>query len=119
MATAKYIMVNGDTIIAIVYEDEKYGRTMVVTEKLNPNHGLKVYELGVGTISDIDLIDYLHSCLPEVVIKKMEDKMFIIDIFLIILCLQNIFLKIKAREDWSGWLFGLAGWLVVAIKNIR
>jgi hypothetical protein len=49
----------------------------------------------------------------------MEDKMFIIDIFLIILCLLNIFLKIKAREDWSGWLFGLAGWLVVAIKNIR
>jgi len=45
--------------------------------------------------------------------------MFIIDIFLIILCLLNIFLKIKAREDWSGWLFGLAGWFVVAIKNIQ
>jgi hypothetical protein len=69
MATAKYLMINGDTVIAIVYEDKKYGRTIVVTEKLNPRYNLQVYEIDIGLISDTDLVDYLHSCLPEVVIK--------------------------------------------------
>jgi hypothetical protein len=68
MSKAKYLMINGDTVIAIVYEDERYGRTMVVQEKINPNFDIKVCDVGITTgnsvVQDVDLIDYLQSLLP-------------------------------------------------------
>jgi hypothetical protein len=65
MNKAKYILINEDVVIAIVYENEKYGRTMVIQGKVNPNYHIKVYSIENGeTICDTDFIDYLHDLLP-------------------------------------------------------
>jgi hypothetical protein len=64
---AKYIIINGDYIIGIVYESEKYGRTLVLQEKINPNFDLEIHKIGKdsGKINSADLMEFIHSLLPK------------------------------------------------------
>lgn len=64
--TIKYFIINDDSIIAVVHEDEKYGRTMVLNNcKINFNHDIIVHDAEANEkIKDIDLIDFLQSLLP-------------------------------------------------------
>ena len=63
---AKYFLYNEDSVIAIVYENEKYGRTMVITGRINPNSDIKLYDRESSkTINEVDFKEYLCSLLPE------------------------------------------------------
>ena len=43
--TVKYFITNNDSIIAIVHEDEKYGRIMVLNNcEINFNHAITIYD---------------------------------------------------------------------------
>jgi hypothetical protein len=62
---AKYILVNEDCIIGIVYESDKYGRTLVLQGDLNPNYPLEIHQIeGSKIIKDTDLMEFIHSLLP-------------------------------------------------------
>jgi len=62
---ATFIMVNGDAVIGIIYENETYGRTLVIQGKLDPNYDVKVYSAGTSTVvNEGDFLEYLHSLLP-------------------------------------------------------
>jgi len=61
----KFIIINGDAVLAIVYENEIYGRTMVVQGKLDPNYDIKVYSTSTNTaVGEGDFLEYLHGLLP-------------------------------------------------------
>jgi hypothetical protein len=66
MNKVKYILVNGDTAIGIVYESDKYGRTLVLEKPLDSNWPLQIFEQGKtdGPILDMDLMEFIHSLLP-------------------------------------------------------
>lgn len=65
MNKSKYFLINGDEVIGIVYEDEKYGRTLVVLGKLDANRLLNIYEAGSGKkIADTDLLEFISSMIP-------------------------------------------------------
>jgi len=60
-----FIMVNGDGVLGIVYENETYGRTLVLQGKFDPNYDIKVYSAGTSTlVSEGDFLEYLHGLLP-------------------------------------------------------
>lgn len=62
----KYAIINGDMVIALVYENDKYGRTMVILEKVNPRCNIRVFSVENNTtISDVDFLEYLHGLLPK------------------------------------------------------
>jgi hypothetical protein len=65
MNTAKYFLVNGDNIIGIVYESDKYGRTLVVLDKLNTNSSLAVRESNGNKVANTDLMEFLYSMIPN------------------------------------------------------
>jgi len=67
MNKPKYFIENASSILAIVYEDEKYGRTMVVNSyKINFNSNINIYDAETSTkIKDVDLIEFLQSLLPR------------------------------------------------------
>jgi len=61
----KFIIINGDAVLAIVYENEVYGRTIVVQGKLDPNYDIKVYSTSTNTtVGEGDFLEYLHGLLP-------------------------------------------------------
>jgi len=66
MNRAKYFLINGDGVVGIVYESDKYGRTLVVLDKLDSNHLLEIYESGddLKKIIDVDLLEFLSSMIP-------------------------------------------------------
>jgi len=66
MNKVKYYMINDDTVIAVVYEDDKYGRTMVVTyPKLDTSSSLRLIDASTSQeINDINLLDFLQEMLP-------------------------------------------------------
>lgn len=66
MNKAKYFLGNGDKIVGIVYESDKYGRTLVVLDKLDPNYLLEIHEPNGGAkkITDTDLLEFLYSMIP-------------------------------------------------------
>ena len=66
MNKTKYFLINGDGVAGIVYESDKYGRTLVVLDKLDPNRSLEIIESGGGAkkILDVDLLEFLSSMIP-------------------------------------------------------
>jgi len=66
MNKIKYYMINNDNVIAVVYENDKYGRTMVVTyPKLDASSSLKLIDASTSQeINDINLLDFLQEMLP-------------------------------------------------------
>jgi hypothetical protein len=65
MNKAKYWLVNGDSIIGIVYESDKYGRTLVLTEKIDVNYPINIYSTDkVEVVEETDFIEFIHSLLP-------------------------------------------------------
>lgn len=66
MNKPKYFLINGDNIVGVVYESDKYGRTLVVLDKLNLNHQLEIYEAGGSSkkILDVDLLGFLSGMIP-------------------------------------------------------
>jgi hypothetical protein len=64
---AKYILVNGDYVMGIVYESDTYGRTLVLERHLNPNYPLQIHEIHGNPVivKDVDLMEFIHSLLPK------------------------------------------------------
>lgn len=66
MNKAKYFLINGDSCIGIVYESDKYGRTLVLQEKLDTNYPLQIYSNEKQqAIEDIDLMEFIQGMLPK------------------------------------------------------
>ena len=60
-----FIIINGDAVLGIVYENEIYGRTIVAQGKIDPNYDIKVYSVTTNTIiNEGDFLEYLHGLLP-------------------------------------------------------
>jgi len=64
MNKAKYFLLNGENVIGIVYEDEKYGRTLMIRENLDPNFSLSIRDTLGNELADIDLMNFISSMLP-------------------------------------------------------
>jgi len=65
MNKAKYYLTNNDNIIAIVYESDKYGRTLAIRGVINPEFEIKIWSTSeTKMINDIDLIEFLSSMIP-------------------------------------------------------
>jgi hypothetical protein len=70
MNKIKYGFVNGDNVIALVYDSEEYGRTLVVLEKLDVNFNIQLIEVDTGKpVEDKSLVEFLQSMIPN---KKRE-----------------------------------------------
>jgi len=60
-----FIIINGDAVLGIVYDNEIYGRTLVIQGKLDPNYDIKVYSTSTNTtVGEGDFLEYLHGLLP-------------------------------------------------------
>lgn len=66
MNKPKYFLINGDSIVGVVYESDKYGRTLVVLNKLNLDQALEIHEAGGSAkkILDVDLLEFLSGMIP-------------------------------------------------------
>ena len=65
MNKAKYFLLNGENVIGIVYEDEKYGRTLMIRESLDPNFSLRIADILGNYVGDIDLMHFISSMVPQ------------------------------------------------------
>jgi len=65
MNKAKYFLINGENVIGIVYEDEKYGRTLMIRENLDPNFSLRISDIFGNFVGDIDLMNFISSMVPQ------------------------------------------------------
>lgn len=65
MNNFSYIVVNGSSVIAMVYENEKYGRTMIVLEKINLSHPILIYDKNQNIVSEKDFTDFIYDLIPK------------------------------------------------------
>lgn len=61
----KYVILNGDNLVAMVYEDEKWGRTIVILEKIDSNHPVQIFDRTNTLVKEKDISEFLLSMLPE------------------------------------------------------
>ena len=60
-----YFITNKDGVVAIVYESDKYGRTLVLRDAIDPEFKLEIRETpGMKIIEDVDLMEFLSSMIP-------------------------------------------------------
>jgi len=60
-----YHLVNNDSVIATVYESDKYGRTLAIRGTINPEFEIRIWSTPEGKmINDIDLMEFLSSMIP-------------------------------------------------------
>ena len=65
MSKFKYVIMNGDNVAAMVYEDEKWGRTIVIMNKIDGNEPLKVYNRDAEVVSrETEISEFLIGLLP-------------------------------------------------------
>lgn len=66
MSQAKYAIINNKTLIAVLYEDEKLGKVLVLEgEKVDLKWDLEIWDIeGNKSINFIDLKDFLLKVLP-------------------------------------------------------
>jgi len=58
----KYFIINGDNLIGFIYENEKYGTSLVFEkENINLNERLIMCDKSGNTVADIDLLEYFQS----------------------------------------------------------
>lgn len=63
---ARYVIMNEDTAIAIVYESESFGRTMVVLDKINLNFPIKIWDLVKEEFyGEPKFLDFILEMLPK------------------------------------------------------
>lgn len=63
---ARYAIMNEDTAIAIVYERESFGRTMVVLDKINLNFPIKIWDLVKNEFyGEPKFLDFILEMLPK------------------------------------------------------
>lgn len=65
MNKLKYYITGRDSVIAIVYESDKFGRTLVVKSNPEIDEKLSVLDADYKKISDGVLLDFLYSMLPS------------------------------------------------------
>jgi hypothetical protein len=59
-----FLMNNNNDVIGVVYESNKYGRTLAIQGKLEANDTLTIREVSGKKVADADLIDFLNSMIP-------------------------------------------------------
>jgi len=70
MNKPKYYITNYDRVVGIVYESDKYGRTLVIRDAINPEYKVEIREAGsTKTVGDIDLMEFLSSMIPSNTMK--------------------------------------------------
>lgn len=60
----KYFIVNNDNIVAVIYEHEEYGRTMVIEKTVDINCAVEIFEKNGDKMIDMDFLEYIASMLP-------------------------------------------------------
>lgn len=62
----KYIIVNYDAPIGIVYEHPQYGRTIVIQEKVDLNHPIQIWDAENNKFLENSLfLTFIQEMLPE------------------------------------------------------
>jgi len=64
----KYIIVNGDGVLGMVYENEKYGRTMVIQGNIDSNFPIQIFDYennNVQVSETTEVFEFLHGLLPR------------------------------------------------------
>lgn len=65
MNKRKYAVVAGDEILGIVYEDEEYGRTIVMFGKVDFNNPVKLMDMETTkTITESNFVKFIVDMLP-------------------------------------------------------
>lgn len=66
MNKAKYCVVNGDSVLGIIYEDSEYGRTIVIEGKIDLNFPISLFDIQEQkAIVDMDFIKFIWEMLPK------------------------------------------------------
>lgn len=61
----RYAVTNGDDVIALVYESNEYGRTMVILEKLDLNYPIGIWDLKNNcTYGNPKFLNFIWEMLP-------------------------------------------------------
>lgn len=65
MNELKYVILNGDNVIALVFYHEVHGRSVVIQDTIDSSQPISVYDIKLGkTISEEDVISFITSLLP-------------------------------------------------------
>jgi hypothetical protein len=66
MNKVKYVIVNGDVALGIIYESPEYGRTIVIEGKLDLNSPVSLWDIQEGiSIVDMDFTKFIWEMLPK------------------------------------------------------
>lgn len=66
MNKVKYLLLNGDKFIGIVYNSDVYGRTLVILDSIDARNPVLVYDKEKQEqVKDIEFLEFIHSMLPE------------------------------------------------------
>lgn len=66
MNKVKYAIVNGDTVLGMVYESTEYGRTVTIQEKIDLNHPVYLYDIEKQQkLEETDFIKFIWEMIPK------------------------------------------------------
>jgi hypothetical protein len=74
MSSVKYIIINGNTIIGMLWENELLGKVFTTTgANIDLNNDLEIYDCDANLIKNIDLRDAILSIFPHDIIDRVEE----------------------------------------------
>jgi hypothetical protein len=63
-SVAKYVIICGEEIIAVIYESEKWGRTIVQQGKMSWSSPIQIYSLPDNKlVKSVEFAEFVHSVL--------------------------------------------------------
>lgn len=66
MSEAKYIVINGDTILGVLWENESLGKVFVTDGKIDLNFDLEIRDFTTGeNVKNVDLREFILDVIPE------------------------------------------------------
>jgi len=76
MNKVTHAIINGDSVFALVFLSDKFGRTLVFyDQKYNPVFGLEIRTIPDGEIvKELDFVEYIHSMLPPIPPLDLDKK---------------------------------------------
>lgn len=65
MNNIKYVIMNGDSVIGFIWEDDKLGRSIVVNDKIDLRYSVELYDRDkLEKVSDVNFVNFIWNMLP-------------------------------------------------------
>lgn len=64
MNNIKYVIMNGDSVIGFIWEDDERGRSIVVNDKIDLRYSVELYDRDkMEKVSDVNFVNFIFNML--------------------------------------------------------